>query len=136
MSISAEEAAVIRENSQAAIKLATQASKDVEIVSNAIASAVEEMAKNTKATTDLNLTVEKVLTENSYTKSNLEKITGDVERHNMSEETLKAAVKNVDRMVKKEATYDKTSFNQAKTGWAIIGLFIMIIGTIIREFIK
>ena len=142
-----EEAAVVKETSQNALLLATKTSEQINslqtmqseqmtAMQHIVGEAVNQMAENTQATKDLSITVEKVLTENSYTKQSLEKMTTDVERHNMSEKTVDSAVDSVDRIVKKEAIYDKTVTNQGAAMKWIWGLLAAIIALIVKEFIK
>ena len=112
--MSQEEAALVKETSNNALLLATKTNEQIKSLQNMqgeqmtamqkiIGDAVTQMAECTQATRDVSTKVEKVLTENSYTKSNLEKLTADVERHNMIEKTNQEAVSNVNRIVKKEA---------------------------------
>ncbi len=147
MSMSPEEAAVVKETSQNALLMATKTSEQIislqamqneqmTAMQHIVGEAVNQMAENTQATKDLSITVEKVLTENSYTKQSLEKMSSDVERHNMSEETIKSSVTDCSRIVKKEAIYDKTVTNQGAAMKWIWGLLAAIIALIVKEFIK
>ena len=145
--MSPEEAAAVKEISRNAELLSIKTSEQISslqalqseqmtAMQHIVGEAVNQMAENTQATKDLSATVEKVLTENSYTKQALEKMSSDVERHNMSEKTVDSAVDSVDRIVKKEAIYDKTVTNQGAAMKWIWGLLAAIIALIVKEFIK
>ena len=159
-----DEARIVKETSHNALLLATKTSEQITALQNMqqeqmtamqhiVGEAVNQMAEHTEVTRKLSVNVERALTENSYTKTTLEKTAVDVERHNMSERAFQEAAEDVKRLVskekiydeahenstritKKEATYDKTSFNQAKAMWAIWGLIASVILLIVKEFTK